>query len=114
MSDQRNDIDGSEAERTFTFAVDGVAYEIDLSTENIKEFNTAIGGFVESARKVGKLTAPSARRAATGSQRTSREQTAAIREWARKDGRNVSDRGRIPLEVLKAFQDAHRNLAAVG
>jgi hypothetical protein len=34
-----DDIDGSEAERTFNFAVDGTDYEIDLSSENIKEFN---------------------------------------------------------------------------
>jgi hypothetical protein len=47
-----DDIDGSAAERTFTFAVGGTAYEIDLSSENIAEFKSAIGGFIESARKV--------------------------------------------------------------
>ena len=47
-----DDIDGSPAERTFTFTVDGTRYEIDLSSENIKEFNDAIAGFVESAREV--------------------------------------------------------------
>lgn len=47
-----DDIDGSPAERTFTFAVDGVCYEIDLSTENIAKFKSAIGVFIESARKV--------------------------------------------------------------
>ncbi len=47
-----DDIDGSPAERTFSFAVDGVSYEIDLSTQNIAEFKSAIGGFIESARKV--------------------------------------------------------------
>jgi hypothetical protein len=40
-----DDIDGSEAERTFTFAVDGTGYEIDLSTQNIKEFYEAVAGF---------------------------------------------------------------------
>jgi hypothetical protein len=47
-----DDIDGSEAERTFTFAIDGTHYEIDLSSQNIKEFHEAIAGFVESARKI--------------------------------------------------------------
>jgi hypothetical protein len=47
-----DDIDGSAAERTFTFAVDGTAYEIELSSANIAEFQSAIGGFIESARKV--------------------------------------------------------------
>jgi hypothetical protein len=46
-----DDIDGSEAERTFTFAVDGANYEIDLSSQNIKDFHEAIAGFVESARR---------------------------------------------------------------
>jgi hypothetical protein len=47
-----DDIDGSPAEQTFTFAVDGVFYEIDLSADNIAKFKSAIGGFIESARKV--------------------------------------------------------------
>ncbi|MDQ4021493.1 MAG: Lsr2 family protein [Actinomycetota bacterium] len=47
-----DDTHGSAAERTFTFAVDGTAYEIGLSGENIAEFKSAIGGFIESARKV--------------------------------------------------------------
>jgi hypothetical protein len=50
----------------------------------------------------------------TTGQRPNREQTAAIREWARKAGHNVSDRGRISAEVQKAFEDAHRGLATVG
>jgi nucleoid-associated protein Lsr2 len=59
---------------------------------------------------VGKLAAVStpSKRTSSG-QRQSREQTAAIREWARANGHNVSDRGRIPLEVAKAFEDAHRD-----
>jgi len=47
-----DDIDGSPAERTFTFALDDVFYEIDLSTDNIAKFKSAIGDFIESARKV--------------------------------------------------------------
>jgi hypothetical protein len=50
--DDIDDIDGSEAQRTFSFAVDGAHYEIDLSSNNIKEFTDAIAGFIESARKV--------------------------------------------------------------
>ena len=114
-----DDIDGSEAERTFTFAVDGTHYEIDLSSQNIKEFHEAIAGFVESARKVkasgpgrgARKTSPSS----SGSGR-SREQTQAVREWARQQGHSINDRGRIPASIQQAFDQAHQGLqpAAVG
>ncbi len=50
----------------------------------------------------------------TASTRKSRDQTAAIREWARKAGHAVSDRGRISSTVTATFQEAHRSLKAVG
>ncbi len=107
-----DDIDGSEAERTFTFAVDGTHYEIDLSSENIKEFNEAIAGFVESARKV--KASSYGRRAGKASVGTSgsgrsREQIQAIREWARQQGHNINERGRIPASIQQAFDQAHQN-----
>lgn len=111
-----DDIDGSVAERTFTFSVDGDAYEIDLSSANIEEFHSAVGGFVESARKVktSKVGRPRGVSSAAGA-RSSREHLTAVREWARKNGHNVSDRGRISAEVLQAFEQAHgRSLTAVG
>lgn len=101
-----DDIDGTEADREFTFAVDGTSYAIDLHDANIKEFHAAIGGFIESARKVGKVASASGKNShASSTLRQSREQTAAIREWARKAGYNVSSRGRIPAEVQKAFSE---------
>jgi hypothetical protein len=107
-----DDIDGSAAERTFTFAVDGTDYEIDLSSENIKEFNEAIAGFVESARKV--RASGSGRRArktspSTKSSGRSREQTHAVREWARQQGHSINDRGRIPASIQQAFDQAHQS-----
>ena len=112
-----DDIDGSEAERTFTFAVDGTHYEIDLSSDNIKEFHEAITGFVDSARKV--TTSGPGRRAHKTSANTSgrsREQTQAVREWARQQGHSINDRGRIPASIQQAFDQAHQSsrTAAVG
>ena len=105
-----DDIDGSPAERTFSFAVDGTNYEIDLSAENIAEFKSAIGGFIESARKVKGSRSGNGRRAhnagANGG-RQSRDQTRAVREWARRQGHNISDRGRIPSSIQQAFDQAH-------
>jgi Lsr2 len=114
-----DDIDGSEAERTFTFAVDGTHYEIDLSSDNIKEFHEAIAGFVESARRI---TASGPGRGArktsphTSGRGRSREQTQAVREWARQQGHTINDRGRIPASIQQAFDQAHQGsqLAAVG
>ena len=105
-----DDIDGSPAERTFTFAVDGINYEIDLSADNIAEFTSAIGGFIESARKVKGSTSSNGRRtrsAGVEGGRQSREQTQAVREWARQHGHNISNRGRIPASVQQAFDQAH-------
>ena len=105
-----DDIDGSPAERTFTFAVDGTHYEIDLSADNIAEFNSAIGGFIESARKVKVSKNSDGRRvrsAGADGSRQSREQTQAVREWARQHGHNISNRGRIPASIQQAFDQAH-------
>lgn len=106
-----DDIDGSEAERTFAYTVDGIDYEIDLSAANIKEFNDAIAGFVESSRKA-------ARRSATGSKQravkpgSNKEQNQAVREWARGQGLPVSERGRIAADVQAKFDAAHTGLPA--
>ena len=106
-----DDIDGSVAERTFTFAVDGTQYEIDLSAENIAEFKSAIGGFIESGRKVkpGVYTYNKARSSngSSGSGR-GREQLNAIRAWLRQKGHSVHDRGRIPANLIAEFDAAHQ------
>ena len=114
-----DDIDGSQAERTLSFALDGTPYEIDLSSHNIKEFHEAIAGFVESARKI-KASGPGRRARMTspptsGSSR-SREHVQAVREWARQQGHSINDRGRIPASIQQAFDQAHQGaqLAAVG
>jgi nucleoid-associated protein Lsr2 len=105
-----DDIDGSPAERTFTFAVDGTNYEIDLSAQNIAEFKAAIGGFVESARKVKASRSNNAHRprgAGASGDRQSREQTRAVRQWARQHGHDIGNRGKIPASIQQAFDQAH-------
>ena len=100
-----DDLDGEGADETVEFGVDGKNYEIDLSTANAKRLRDALAEFVESARRAGgrvrrgggALVAPIRRPS------IDREQNQAIREWARKRGMKVSDRGRIPAEVLGAY-----------
>ena len=103
-----DDLDGSEAEETVEFGLDGVSYQIDLSSENAEELRDALAQYVEHARRAGGRKRASVRPVAggKGSARPAavdREQNQAIRDWARKRGMKVSDRGRIPADVLEAY-----------
>lgn len=84
------------------FAIDGVTYEIDLSNENHAKMTSELADYIRVARKT-----TSAARAPKASSRTpaktDREQTAAIRAWARSHGYPISDRGRIPVDVMGAY-----------
>lgn len=101
-----DDVDGDSADETVTFALDGTSYEIDLSAKNAKALRDAIALYVGHARRVTK-TRRSATSASRSSGTTDRAQTQAIRDWARRNGHQVSDRGRIPSAVLDAFNAAH-------
>ncbi len=96
-----DDIDGGTADETVSFSLDGVAYEIDLTTANAGKLRDALAPWVGHARRVGGRTRTGARRA--GTSRSSGGKNAEIREWARANGYSVSERGRIPAEVKSAF-----------
>jgi hypothetical protein len=98
-----DDIDGSDAEGTVEFSLDGVSYEIDLSKSNAAKLRDALAGYVSHARRVGGRRRGGGRSAGGSRPGVDREQNAAIREWARKRGMKVSDRGRIPAEVLDSY-----------
>jgi len=109
-----DDLDDSiSADETVTFALDGTTYEIDLSDKNATEMRDVFGKYVSAARKVssrGTRASGAGRSRATGGGgggRMDREQAGAIRDWARKNGHEVSDRGRIPAAVVEAFEAAH-------
>lgn len=105
-----DDVTGEVADETVQFAVDGDGYEIDLADANAKELRSALAGYIESARKLGRVTfgaAPATRRGGGSRAVVDREQNQAIREWARSHGMNVSDRGRIGADVIAAFNAAH-------
>jgi hypothetical protein len=99
-----DDLDGEVADETVEFGVDGKNYEIDLSTANAKKLRDALAEFVAAARRAGgRRRGGGAPAAASHRPSIDREQNQAIREWARKRGMKVSDRGRIPAEVLEAY-----------
>lgn len=100
-----DDYDGtSKAEETVTLALDGVTYEIDLSARNAEKLRSALAVWTAHARKVGGRVAKGKRQ----TQSTNPQETQAIREWARKNGLEVSSRGRISAEVTEAYKKAHQ------
>jgi hypothetical protein len=103
-----DDIDGGSADETVSFSLDGVSYEIDLSTKNAKAFREGLAQYVGQARRVGGR-ASGGRGAARGARRGrgGDNRTAEIREWARKNGHKVNERGRIPAAVVEAYDKAH-------
>jgi hypothetical protein len=96
-----DDIDGSEAEGTVRFRFGGSDYEIDLNKEHADQFAQAISPFIAAARKTSLSRRP-VRGAAAG-----RHNLSNVRAWARDQGIKVSDRGRIPAEVLARYNAAH-------
>jgi hypothetical protein len=105
-----DDLDGSAAAGTFDFAIDGRQYQIDLSDENAAKLRDALAPYVGAARKAGgRARGRVARQMAVADKpaRSNRDQTAAIREWARENGHQVSDRGRISKSVMDAYQAAN-------
>ena len=99
-----DDIDGSDADETVTFTFKGTTYEIDLSKKNLDKMVKALQPYTTAARTTG------GRRSGTG--RTTRrgaykDQLTKIRQWARANGHQVSDRGRISTAVQEAYHAAN-------
>jgi hypothetical protein len=103
-----DDIDGSEADESVEFAIDGKSYEIDLSTANSSRLRDALAPFVAAARRAGgRRSSAGSATSAPSRPSTDREQNQAIREWAQQQGMKISERGRIPSNVLEAYHKAH-------
>jgi hypothetical protein len=105
-----DDLDGSWATETVEFALDGNTYEIDLSSTNASKLRDTLASYTTAARK--SRTTHRSTRATASARPTSprfavrRNQPHAIREWARAQGMQVADRGRIPAAVINAY--SHR------
>ena len=97
-----DDLDGSEADETVSFALDGTSYEIDLNEKNAAKLRDALSGYIGHARKVS-----TTRKRRSSSSTSSGPSARELRDWARSNGYEVSDRGRVPAEVREAFEAAH-------
>ena len=100
-----DDIDGGEADETVTFALDGKAYEIDLTTDNAGKLRGLLEPYTKSGRRTGGRAA-SGRGKARASSGGSPD-TAKIRAWAKENGYEVNDRGRVPATVREAYEKAN-------
>ncbi|MFC0547087.1 histone-like nucleoid-structuring protein Lsr2 [Kutzneria chonburiensis] len=104
-----DDLDGGEANESVSFALDGVEYNMDLSAANATLLRERFALFVEKGSRVGGRK----HRGAGGGLNTAvragsdKAQNQAIREWARANGEKISDRGRIPAELVTKFHAAH-------
>jgi hypothetical protein len=100
-----DDIDGGEAEGTVRFALDGSEYEIDLNAEHSDELRSALGKYISHARKVS--AAATRRGTARGGRRARTVDTGAVRTWAREQGIDIKERGRVPADVVAKYQAAN-------
>jgi Lsr2 len=104
-----DDLDGTVSDdiTTVSFGLDGVSYEIDLTEDNASKLRDAFAEYVASARRTGgRLKRGTAPAKAAARPATDREQTRAIRDWARENGYELAERGRIPSHVIAAYEEA--------
>jgi hypothetical protein len=98
-----DDLDGSAAEGTVRFGLDGTEYEIDLNTEHAHQLRDALAAYVKAGRRVSS----GSRRPARGRRGpASGLNTTEVREWAKAQGIEVKDRGRVPAELVVKFRAA--------
>lgn len=97
-----DDVDGGKADETVSFALDGVTYEIDLSSRHAAELRGALGPWLTHARRVNAKSG----RGGRASGRSSGGDVAKVRAWAKSHGYSVSERGRIAADVREAYEAA--------
>lgn len=105
-----DDIDGEIASQTVPFGLDGVSYEIDLSDSNAAALREELARYVTAGQRTGGRKTRGSAQPAT-STGVDREKSRQMREWARNNGYEVSERGRLSATIAEAFELAHREPA---
>lgn len=110
VTELTDDTDGKPADETVTFALDGREYEIDLTKKNAAALRKAFDVYVTSGRRLsgGRRARTSGSASSSSSRSKSDLDTKAVREWASKNGHQVSERGRIAASVVDAYRAAQR------
>jgi len=99
-----DEVEGTE---TVTFGLDGSSYEIDVCEVHAGQLRDAFASYVGAARRAGRSAAPAQRRPRGAAKKGGNERVAGIREWARKNGHQVSERGRLSATLVAAYDAAH-------
>lgn len=102
-----DDLDGGEADRTVEFGLDGVSYTIDLSDKNAGALRKALDPFISAAARLPRTSGVTRRGASRGdvaAARTGRAENQEIRAWAKANGRQLADRGRIPTAIVDEYR----------
>jgi hypothetical protein len=97
-----DDLTGVDASETVSFALDGSRYEIDLSADNAARLRDTLAVYIASARRSARAGVRPDGTPRRGT-RADREQTAAIRQWARNNGHQIGDKGRLPSHIVEAY-----------
>ncbi|MCW2778382.1 MAG: hypothetical protein JWN17_2107 [Frankiales bacterium] len=101
--------DETEGTETVAFGLDGSSYEIDLCEEHAAELRDDLASYVGAARRAGRSGGGTPRKASGGAKKASSSSSnvSEVREWARQNGFEVNERGRIASTVLEAYEAAH-------
>lgn len=104
-----DDLDGSEATNTIQYAVDGIAYEIDLNDKNATKFRDVMAKYVGVSERKGRVRVMTVTQLPTAgpADKSTRERNKAIRAWAKKAGKDISDRGAIPKPIIEEYDSTH-------
>ncbi|GIH14442.1 histone-like nucleoid-structuring protein Lsr2 [Rugosimonospora africana] len=100
-----DDIDGSEADETLKFGLDGTNYEIDVNAKHAEQLRASLAKFVLGARRLGRGGITTTRRPrAAATNQSDRAQNQAIRDWAKRRNIQLSGRGRIPRHIAEQYE----------
>lgn len=105
-----DDIDGKPADETVKFGIDGVDYSIDLSGKNAGKLRSLLSAYQDAGTRLGRSGTSVPGRGGTVGERHAggRQENKAIREWAAKQGKELSDRGRIPVAIVEEYRAANK------
>ncbi|MCW2601032.1 MAG: Lsr2 family protein [Frankiales bacterium] len=106
VCDLHEDEDEVEGTETVTFGLDGSSYEIDVCDAHAVELRDAFAGYVGAARRAGRAPAAQ-RRVRAVSKVANNQRVGEIREWARRNGHQVNERGRLSATLVAAYEAAH-------
>jgi hypothetical protein len=105
-----DDLDGSDAAETVSFALDGASFEIDLSKKNAAAFRKSLDRYISAARRQGGSGPTPRRRASKSTSNRAKPKRdfdlAQLRDWAGANGVAVPSRGRIPQAIVEEYKAA--------